>query len=167
MAIVLILAGIDWKWVVGVVLGVAGARRPSAVIGRAVPDEAGARVPRPLGRRARKGYQTVQALLAFGTGGIDGVGLGLSRQKFFYLPEAHTDFIFAIIGEEIGLIGTLSVVVGLALFIWAGFRIAVGAKDPFGKLVAGGLTGMLAFQAVLNMAAVTDCCRSRASPCRS
>lgn len=105
----------------------------------------------PLG----SGYQAVQALLAFGTGGLGGVGLGLSRQKFFYLPEAHTDFIFAIIGEEAGLIGTLAVVAAFGVLLFAGVRIAMGARDPYGRLVAGALTGMLAFQATLNMSAVT------------
>jgi cell division protein FtsW len=101
------------------------------------------------------GYQTVQALLAFGTGGLDGVGLGLSRQKFFYLPEAHTDFILAIVGEEIGLIGTLAIVAAFAVFCYAGIRIAMGAKDTFGRLLAAGITGMIGFQALINMAAVT------------
>lgn len=101
------------------------------------------------------GWQTIQAMLAFGTGGLSGVGLGLSRQKFTYLPEAHTDFILAIIGEEAGLIGTLAVVVGFVIFVWAGFRIASGARDGFGRLVAGGLTGMLGFQAIINMGGVT------------
>ena len=94
-------------------------------------------------------------MLAFGTGGVRGLGLGLSRQKWFYLPEAHTDFIFAMVGEEIGLLGTLSVVAAFAVFLYSGIRIAMGSRDQFGKLVAGALTGMLAFQAVLNMAAVT------------
>ncbi len=102
------------------------------------------------------GYQTIQAMLAFGSGGIDGVGLGMSRQKFFYLPAAHTDFIFAIIGEELGLIGTLSIVVAFALFAYGGFRIAIKTKDHFGRLVAGGLTGMIVIQALMNMAAVTN-----------
>ena len=85
-----------------------------------------------------------------------GVGLGLSRQKFFYLPEAHTDFIFAIIGEEVGLIGTLAVVAAFIVLLYAGVRIAMGARDPFGRLLAGGAHGACcAFQAVLNMAAVT------------
>lgn len=101
------------------------------------------------------GYQTIQALYAFGSGGLDGVGLGLSRQKFFYLPEAHTDFILAIIGEEAGLIGTIAIVVAFCVFVWAGFRVARGARDSFGRLVAGALTGMLGFQAFINMAAVT------------
>jgi cell division protein FtsW len=109
----------------------------------------------PWSDRADKGYQSVQALLAFGSGGIDGVGLGLSRQKFFYLPEAHTDFILAIIGEEIGLLGTGLLVLGFAVFIYAGLRVSAGAKDPFGRLLSGALTGMLGFQAFLNIAAVT------------
>lgn len=154
VAMVLILAGISWRWVgLGVVAG-------TALVALAIALEP-YRVRRvlafldPWADPQGKGYQTVQALLAFGTGGIDGVGLGLSRQKFFYLPEAHTDFILAIIGEEVGLIGTLAVVVAMAVFVWAGFRIAIGARDPFGRLVAGGISGMLGFQAALNMFAVT------------
>lgn len=103
----------------------------------------------------RGGYQIIQSLYAFGSGGILGVGLGLSRQKFFYLPAAHTDFIFAVIGEELGLVGTLSVVIAFGLFAYAGIRIALDCKDLFGRLLAGGLTAMIVIQAVINMAAVT------------
>lgn len=105
----------------------------------------------PLG----SGYHAIQAMLAFGSGGVSGVGLGLSRQKFFYLPEAHTDFILAIIGEEAGLIGTLAVAAAFAVLVWAGIRISLGARDLFGRLLAGALTVMLGFQALLNMGAVT------------
>jgi len=101
------------------------------------------------------GYQSIQALYAFGSGGLDGVGLGMSRQKFFYLPAAHTDFIFAIIGEELGLIGALSVVAAFAVMAYAGVRIALGARDGYGRVLAGGLTAMLVTQAVINMGAVT------------
>lgn len=101
------------------------------------------------------GYQSVQALYAFGSGGIRGTGLGLSRQKFFYLPAAHTDFIFAIIGEELGLIGALSVVLAFAVMAYAGFRIALGARDAYGRVLAGGLTAMVVSQAIINMGAVT------------
>ena len=101
------------------------------------------------------GYQSIQSMYAFGSGGLDGVGLGMSRQKFFYLPAAHTDFIFAIIGEELGLIGSLSVVVAFAAIAYAGVRIALGAKDVYGRLLAGGLTALLVTQAIINMAAVT------------
>lgn len=101
------------------------------------------------------GYQIIQSLYAFGSGGLLGVGLGLSRQKFSYLPAAHTDFIFAIIGEELGILGSLAVVAGFLVFAYAGIRIAVECKDPFGRLMAGGLTAMIAGQAAMNMAAVT------------
>jgi cell division protein FtsW len=101
------------------------------------------------------GYQIIQAMLAFGSGGLTGVGLGLSRQKYFYLPAAHTDFIFAIIGEELGLVGTLLVVALFGAFAWAGFRIALAAKDRFAGLLAGGLTAMIVTQALINMGSVT------------
>jgi cell division protein FtsW len=101
------------------------------------------------------GYQIIQSLYAFGSGGFFGVGLGLSRQKFFYLPAAHTDFIFAVIGEELGLAGTLSVIAAFGLFAYAGMRIALDCKDQFGRLLAGGLTAMIVTQALMNMAAVT------------
>ena len=109
----------------------------------------------PWAQAQGKGYQAVQALLAFGTGGWSGLGLGLSRQKWFYLPEAHTDFIFAMVGEEAGRIGTLAIVAAFVILCYAGFRIAMGSRDQMGRLLAGALTGMLGLQAVLNMAAVT------------
>jgi cell division protein FtsW len=154
VGIVLFLGGIELRWV-----GLAGALIVAfGVFAVAIAPYRMERVVtafNPWDDAQGKGYQAVQALLAFGTGGIKGVGLGLSRQKFFYLPEAHTDFIFAIIGEEAGLIGTLAVVAAFVVLLYAGIRIATGARDPFGRLVAGALTGMLAFQAALNMAAVT------------
>jgi len=100
------------------------------------------------------GYQSIQALYAFGSGGLDGVGLGMSRQKFFYLPAAHNDFIFAIIGEELGLIGALCVVAAFGVMAYAGVRIALGARDGYGRVLAGGLTAMLVTQAIINMGAV-------------
>ncbi len=103
----------------------------------------------------RSGYQLIQGLLAFGDGGVTGVGLGLSRQKFFYLPAAHTDFIYAIVGEELGLLGTLGVLAGFAAFTYAGFRIAASSKDHFGRIAAAGLTGVIVAQALVNMMAVT------------
>lgn len=154
VAFVLFLAGIDPRWIGGALLGGVGLV-VLAILAEPYRVKRVVAFMDPWADPLGKGYQTVQALMAFGTGGIDGVGLGLSRQKFFYLPAAHTDYILAIIGEEVGLIGTLMVVVGFALIVWSGFKIARGARDPFGALLAGGLTGMLAFQAFLNMAAVT------------
>lgn len=102
-----------------------------------------------------QGYQIIQAMYAFGSGGLQGVGLGLSRQKFFYLPAAHTDFIFAIVGEELGLLGSLAIVVAFAAFAYAGLRIASRSRDRFGRLLAGGVVVVVATQAALNMLAVT------------
>ena len=101
------------------------------------------------------GYQIIQAMYAFGSGGIKGVGLGLSRQKFFYLPAAHTDFIFAIIGEELGLIGALAIVAAFVVLTYAGLRIASRTQDRFGRLLAGGVIVVVATQAAMNMLAVT------------
>lgn len=101
------------------------------------------------------GYQTIQSLIALGSGGWFGVGLGASRQKWSYVPNAHTDFIFAIIGEELGLLGTL-VVLGMFAFIgYLGITIARRAPDRFGMLVAAGITIWMMSQALVNMGAVT------------
>lgn len=103
------------------------------------------------------GFQTIQSLYALGSGGLFGMGLGRSRQKFFYLPEQHTDFIFAILGEELGYLGVM-VVLGLFLvLIYRGFRIAMKAPDTFGSLLAAGLTTMIAVQAAINMGVVSGC----------
>ncbi len=98
-----------------------------------------------------RGYQIIHSYYAFAQGGIFGVGLGNSREKYLYLPESETDFIFAIIGEELGLIGALLVIVVFLLVLWAGMRIARSAYDDFGCMVAGALTIMLVFQAFLNI----------------
>jgi len=100
------------------------------------------------------GFQTVQAMIGLGSGGIFGVGLGQGVQKIFYLPEAHTDMIFAIIGEELGLVGAGLLVGAYMLFAYAGMRIAIGCRDPFGKRLAAGLTALVCGQAVVNLCAV-------------
>lgn len=102
-----------------------------------------------------KGYQTIQALLALGPGGLFGLGLGQSKQKFLYLPENHTDFIFAMIGEELGFVGATLVILLFFLFAWRGFRVAMGAPDAFTGFLAVGLTGMISIQAMINMGVVS------------
>jgi len=97
------------------------------------------------------GFQLSQSQIALGSGGIFGVGLGKSAQKLFYLPAAHTDFILSIIGEELGLLGTLTAVVLFAAFIWQGARIAKRTTDPFGHYLAFGIVLMLGLQAVVNI----------------
>lgn len=100
------------------------------------------------------GYQLIQGFYAFGSGGIFGVGLGYSRQKYSYLPMAYNDFIFAVIGEELGLVGTLLVVVAFGVFAWAGYEIARRASDVTGRAVAGGCTTLIVSQFLLNVAGV-------------
>lgn len=101
------------------------------------------------------GFHLIQSLAAFGSGGFFGVGLGSSLQKFSYLPQAHTDFIFAIVGEEFGLIGTLSIIMLYLAFGYFGLKIAYRATDRFGKLLAGGIVGSILIQAVINIGAVS------------
>ncbi|MDX6599156.1 MAG: cell division protein FtsW, partial [Gaiellales bacterium] len=97
------------------------------------------------------GYQLYEAKLALGTGGLFGVGLGQSVTKLNYLPEAHTDMIVPIVGEELGLIGVFGLLVAFGLLAWCGYSVALRAKDPFGKLLAAGLTTLITGQAVLNI----------------
>jgi cell division protein FtsW len=101
------------------------------------------------------GYQLIQGLIALGSGGWFGVGLGASRQKWAYLPNAHTDFIFAVLGEEMGLIGEFVVLIAFGVMIYAGIRIAVRAPDTFGRLLAAGITSWIGLQAIVNLGAVT------------
>ena len=100
------------------------------------------------------GFQIVQAMIGMGSGGIFGVGLGQGVQKIFYLPEAPTDMMLANIGEELGLIGIGAVILAYAAFAWAGLRVASACRDPFGKLLAAGITVLVCGQAVINIAAV-------------
>jgi len=105
----------------------------------------------PWKNQTTSGFQTVQSLIAIGSGGIRGLGLAEGKQKLFYLPAPHTDFIFAVIGEELGLIGSLAVVLIFALLAWRGFRAAKSAPDRFGQLVAVGIATMIVAQAFFNI----------------
>lgn len=100
------------------------------------------------------GYQIIHSFYAFSEGGLFGVGLGNSREKYLYLPESETDFIFAIIGEELGLVGALCVIAAFLILLWAGLRITRACRDDFGRMIAGSLTIMLVFQAFLNIGCV-------------
>lgn len=98
------------------------------------------------------GFQIIQSLVAFGQGGIRGQGLGIGEQKLFYLPEAHTDFIFSVIGEEMGLIGVLVIAAIFLLIVLCGIKIALRCQDPFGRNLAFGLSLLIGFSAFINMA---------------
>jgi cell division protein FtsW len=104
----------------------------------------------PLGA----GLQNVQAQISLGSGGIFGRGLGQGIEKIHFLPEAHTDMIFAVIGEELGLVGAAVLVAGYCSFAYAGLKLALACKDPFGKRLAAGITALITGQAAINLAAV-------------
>jgi cell division protein FtsW len=105
----------------------------------------------PWGTRHGEGYQVAESLLSIGSGGVTGLGLGDGRQKLGFVPELHTDFIFSIIGEELGLVGITLVLVLYGVVIWRGIRAALHASEPFGTYLALGVTSLFAFQAIVNM----------------
>ncbi len=106
----------------------------------------------PFEHRYGVGYQVAESLMSFGAGGVGGVGIGDSRQKLFYLPEAHTDFISAIVGEELGFLGVLLVIVAFVIVVWRGLRVAVRAADDYGTYLAVGITMFLGLQSFTNLA---------------
>ena len=102
------------------------------------------------------GWQIIQGLYAIGPGGLFGVGLGNSRQKYLYISEPHNDYIFAVLAEELGFIGCIVVILLFAIFIWRGIIISMKAPDMFGSLLACGITALIGFQAIINIAVVTS-----------
>ncbi len=153
-AALMFMGGTHWGWFAGAIAtaGVAGAAAISFL------DYARKRVEtwlNPFLDPRGDGYQIIQSLYAIGSGGALGLGFGNSRQKYLYLPEAHNDFIFAIVCEELGFIGAILILVLFALLIIRGYWIALHARDKFGSLLAGGVTTMVALQTVLNIGVVT------------
>ncbi len=110
------------------------------------------------------GFQLIQSFIALGSGGWTGMGLGQSRQKMYYLPEAHTDFIFSIIGEEFGYIGALLVIIAFICLFYYGFKIASEASTPFGHLLGVGIISMMAVQCLINIAVVTGSMPTKGMP---
>jgi cell division protein FtsW len=108
----------------------------------------------PYAEREKAGFHLIQSLIAVGTGGITGTGLMEGKQKLFYLPEPHTDFIFAVTAEELGLVGAMFVVTLFAIFLWRGMRTSWRTQDVFGRYLAVGITGMVVLQAFINMSVV-------------
>lgn len=112
----------------------------------------------------RSGFQVVQSLIAVGSGGTNGLGFAQGKQKMMFLPFAHSDFIFAVIGEELGLLGTLAVLSTFALFLWRGIRISLAAPDRFGKLLAMGIVTCIVAQALFNMSVVLSLVPTKGIP---
>jgi cell division protein FtsW len=110
------------------------------------------------------GFQIIQSWLAIGGGGLFGRGVGESRQKLFYLPEAHTDFIFAVLGEELGFIGASLVLAAFAVLVWRGLRVGLRAPDAFGTYLALGITALIATQTLVNLGVVTGLLPTKGLP---
>jgi len=150
---VLFVAGLSWKWIAVAaaaslpllyVLITHVSYRQARLMAFLNPDSD------PLG----SGFQLLQSLIAVGSGGLTGVGLMESKQKLFYLPEAHTDFIYAVICEELGFIGAIGVIGLFGIYAWRGLRASYSAPDGFGRLLALGITAMVLSQALINFAVV-------------
>ena len=115
-------------------------------------------------RWTREGYQVWQSLISLGSGGLFGVGPGAGRQKHGFLPEADTDFVFAIVGEEFGLIGTMLILAVIVVAIWQGLRIAINARNAFSSVLAFGITMLVGMQALINIAVVTSSVPTKGIP---
>jgi cell division protein FtsW len=152
-AAVLFVAGLSWKWLgVGAVVAI-----PALYLLITQVSYRQARLLAfldPASDPQGAGFQLLQSLIAVGSGGFTGVGLMESKQKLFYLPEAHTDFIYAVICEELGFIGAMVVLALFIIYGWRGMRAAFGAPDGFGRLLAMGITAMVLCQALINFAVV-------------
>ena len=158
-----ILGGLPWSYLLGAALAVV----PVLVVAVA---SAGYRRRRllaflnPWADPSGTGFQMIQSYLALGRGGLVGQGLGQSTQKLFYLPEAHTDFIFAVVGEELGFVGTVGVCLLFVILVWRGTRLAFRYAEPYGAYLAGGCTTLIALQALVNMGVVVGLLPTKGLP---
>jgi cell division protein FtsW len=146
----LVIAGFPWKYLAGCgILGIVG-----VVLAIAARPYRMARLSAfldPFSQAKSAGYQVVQSLIAFSNGGLLGTGIGAGKQKLFYLPAMHTDYIFSVIGEELGFAGVVAVGACFMTLVWVGFRIGRRARDPFGKYFAMGVSTVIGVQALANM----------------
>lgn len=174
-AAVVYVAGLNWRYIAaalalilvfGVVEVAMKPYRLSRVLGFVDPDGTILEIVDPAGKVKQyasktlstrdTSYQARQSRISIGSGGVLGQGLMQSKQKLLFLPEAHTDFIYAVIGEELGLLGCLAVVVGFLLIMWRGFLLFLRARDPFGKYLALSITSAILIQALINISVVLD-----------
>ncbi len=157
---IMFIAGLEWKYVIGVGAVGGGAMLTLALLGDDLGMEHWSKrltsFMDPFADAQGDGYQVVQSLLALGSGGLFGLGLGKSIQKNLYLPEPQNDVILAIIGEELGLIGLLLLMALYGVLIWRCFHVCINAPDRFGMLLTGGITVMIGLQVILNVAVVTS-----------
>jgi cell division protein FtsW len=153
--IMLTVAGLRWRYIIGLgTLGVAAVALQ--VMTTDYQMRRWAAFLNPWADPRDVGFQTVQSLIAVGTGGIAGVGLAEGKQKLSFLPAPHTDFIYAVIGEELGMVGAVLVITGFMVILWRGLRASTMAPDKFGFYLGVGLTAGLVMQALLNMSVVVN-----------
>jgi len=153
IALMVFAAGLSYRYI----LGATAAAIPLLAVGLMIERYRMVRLftfMNPWADRHKEGFQIIQSFIAVGTGGLAGRGLNESVQKMLFLPEPHTDFIYAVIGEELGLIGTTVTLLCFCVIAWRGLRIATAAEDQFGALTAVGITTMIAAQAFVNMSVV-------------
>lgn len=157
---IMFLAGLEWKYVIGAMVaggcGIFGLIKIGGKIGASHWTKRLTSFLDPFADELGDGFQVVQSLLALGSGGLFGLGLGKSIQKNLYLPEPQNDFILAIIGEELGFVGLLILILLYIVLIWRCFHVCLNAPDRFGMLLSGGITIMIGLQVVLNIAVVTS-----------
>lgn len=153
--IVLFAAGGQMKHLFGVVAPVIGSAAVAFIIFEPYRLRRLLNFTDPWKDPTGNGYQLIQSFYALGSGGITGLGLGQSRQKTLYMPEPHNDFIFSIIGEELGLIGCIFIITLFVILIWRGISVAMKARDTYGTLLAIGITSVIAVQSIINIAVVT------------
>lgn len=155
--VLMIVGGLAKKFIVGgAVVGVAGVALFMLSGAISYVEDRLAYWIDPWSDPIGKGFQTIQSLLAIGSGGILGRGIGQSRQKYLWVPEPHNDFIFSIVCEELGLVGAVVIILIFCLLVWRGFYIAMHSKDKFGALLAIGLTFQVGLQSMLNIWVVTN-----------
>jgi len=153
VAVMVFAAGLPWRYITGGALAIVPVFAAVAILEPYRVSRLTAFLD-PWSERQEHGYQVVQSLIAVGSGGVTGKGLGYSIQKLGYLPYAHTDFIYAVLAEELGLIGASVLLVCFCVITWRGLKTASRAPDSFGALLALGLTAMIAVQAFVNMSVV-------------
>lgn len=155
--VLMFIGGMSWKLIVG--MGAIGVSGVVLAIATGLISYASDRIKYwidPWSSAQYKGFQTIQSLLAIGSGGVMGRGIGQSNQKYLWLPEPQNDFIFSVVCEELGFIGAALIVIGFALLVWRGFTIALRAPDKFGMLMCIGLVFQVGLQTVLNILVVTN-----------
>lgn len=161
--VLLFLAGINLKYIFSLIICAVPALC-SLILFKAYRFKRMTAFLDPWADRLGSGHQIIQSMITLGSGGLFGRGLGHSLQKLYYLPAAHTDFVFSVIGEELGFLGTSAVLFLFAAFFWLGFKITIKIKDTFGKFLSAGILSMMAFEIIVHIGVTTACLPTKGLP---